>query len=143
MGFVRVDGSRLPLYIIEASLRLAAYGPLFFLDAYCILDTALIFIEVADLLLVGGSTHALLFRILRSTRLLRLLKSLRMLRQLRLLWNSFVAGILSLVWATVLLLVFTFIWAVFLTDVLNGAPPASGDGGAKKKLQNHKTHPTN
>ena len=119
------------IYGVEAFLRLVAYGRLFFLDPYCLFDGALIAIELVDMFLGSGSTHVLLFRILRSMRLLRLLKSLRMFRQLRLLWNSFVAGLVSLLWATVLLFIFTFIWAVFLTDVLNGAlkeGEATGEG---------------
>ena len=85
----------LVIYSIESALRLVAYGRLYFLDPYCMADLMLILIDVVDLFFFQTGGHILLFRILRSMRLLRLLRSLRMFRQLRMLWNSFIAGMVS------------------------------------------------
>jgi voltage-gated sodium channel len=117
----------LSVYVCEVCLRVLAYGRVFLLDAWNVIDVFLIFVETLDIFYLTSSTHIILFRMLRSMRLLRLLRSLRLFRQLRILWMSFVAGMVALCWACVLLLLFTFIFAVFLTDVLNSAPPGKGE----------------
>ena len=81
--------------MIEASIRVLAYGRVFFLESWNLMDLAIIFIDVMDRLMLTTSTHILLFRMLRSMRLLRLLRSLRMFHALRVVWNSYIAGMVS------------------------------------------------
>jgi voltage-gated sodium channel len=129
-AFSSMDNVFLLIYTIEASIRVLAYGRVFFLESWNLMDLAIIFIDVMDRLMLTTSTHILLFRMLRSMRLLRLLRSLRMFHALRVVWNSYIAGMASLIWANVLLMLFTFIWAVFLTDVFIEAPLATGEAAS-------------
>jgi voltage-gated sodium channel len=128
--FSGLDKVVVAVYVIEASLRLVAYGRVFFFDPWNLTDVFLLLIEFMDMFILAASTHILLFRVFRSMRLLRLLRSLRIFHQLRVLWNSYLAGMVSLFWANVLLFLFTFICACFLTDILNAAPLATGDGAS-------------
>eukprot|EP00747_Dinoflagellata_sp_TGD_P179348 gnl/TRDRNA2_/TRDRNA2_30014_c0_seq1.p1 gnl/TRDRNA2_/TRDRNA2_30014_c0~~gnl/TRDRNA2_/TRDRNA2_30014_c0_seq1.p1 ORF type:complete len:535 (+),score=99.22 gnl/TRDRNA2_/TRDRNA2_30014_c0_seq1:58-1662(+) len=125
-------------FSIELSLRIHAYGSMFFLGPawkWNVFDCLMVGLQVLDyfilliVYLVTGADAsqgqlASRFSVLRLLRIIRLLRILRVARlftyvaELRVLLVSIAGSLVPLFWAMVMLFLFTFIFGVFLTELV-------------------------
>lgn len=98
------------VYVIEAAMKITAWGGNYFKDGWNIFD----FVITITCLIPAGSTMgaARVFRVLRILRTLRVLRLVSSLRPLRKIVATMVKSLAGIGWTGVLLLVFYYIFAI-------------------------------
>lgn len=111
-----VDLLCLAIYVVEAWLKLRAYGWDYFRDGWNVFDFAIVasslVILVLDLLAIGFAFPLQVARTLRLFRVVRLFKLVSMLRKLRIIVESIGRSIPSVLWTGVLLLIVLYVFDV-------------------------------
>ena len=112
VGFERIV---LAVFVIEIALKLLAFGPRFFRDAWNVFD----FVIVAMALLPATGTLS----ILRALRILRLLRLLHALPRLRLIVEGVARVLPDMGWVFALLMLVFYIFAVLGTKLYGALFP--------------------
>ncbi|MDO4400602.1 MAG: ion transporter [Coriobacteriia bacterium] len=111
-----IDLLCLAIYVVEAWLKLHAYGWDYFRDGWNVFDFVIVatslVILVLDLLTIGFAFPLQVARTLRLFRVVRLFKLVSMLRKLRIIVESIGRSIPSVLWTGVLLLIVLYVFDV-------------------------------
>jgi voltage-gated sodium channel len=101
---IALDRAILVVFVIELSLRIAAHGRRFFIDAWSLFDLAVVLVSLAP------ASEA--FSVLRAMRVLRVLRLISAFPQLRRVLQGFAAALPSLGSISAILAIFFYVFAV-------------------------------
>lgn len=126
--FVHIEITFCVLFSMELALRVVSEGKQFMYEAWNIVDSLLVFLQVLELVLqaVQGKakmnmSYMRLLRILRVIRLARIVAVVRYLGEMRGLVTSILSSLKSLFFVLILLGILLFITGVFLMGLVSDA----------------------
>ena len=109
------------IFVLEILLKLYAYGPAFFKDAWNIFDVVIVVISILPMIKFLSSMRA--FRIFRLFRALRALRMMKRLEKLRIIVQALLGALPSVAWVVVLLLIIYYIFGVIGTNLFATVSP--------------------
>jgi len=128
--FLFVDHFFCIVFVMELSMRIAAFGLGYFKVAMNWLDIATVGISVFELYILGAVVSSdsagpdlapvKLLRLMRLAKVARILRVMKMFHQLRILVTSIVATVGSLAWSIAFLGIIQAICAILMTRLLHG-----------------------
>ena len=121
------DIACLGVYVVEAYLKLTAYGNAYFKDGWNVFDFTIVAVSIAALLLglfaIIVPIPVQVARTVRLFRVVRLFKLLSMFRKLRIIVEAIGRSIPSVLWTCVLLLIVLYVFDVIGVFVFSAEFP--------------------
>ena len=125
------DLACLGVYIVEAYLKISAYGNAYFQDGWNIFDFLIIVVSILVLLLsalaIAVQIPVQVLRTIRLFRVVRLFKLLSMFRKLRVIVEAIGRSIPSVLWTCLLLFIVLYVFDVIGVFVFSKEFPAYFD----------------
>lgn len=125
------DLACLGVYIVEAYLKISAYGNAYFQDGWNIFDFLIVVVSVLVLLLsalaIAVQIPVQVLRTIRLFRVVRLFKLLSMFRKLRVIVEAIGRSIPAVLWTCLLLLIVLYVFDVIGVFVFSAEFPAYFD----------------
>lgn len=127
VGWIVVENFFCILWISEMVLKMKTLHRQYFMNAYNLLDFALVLLAVAEawvipFLFIDGVSGLAVIRMVRILRMLRLLRLIRLMKLFKNLWLIIVGfreSLSTLFWVLMLLTVVIYVFAIFLRYTLN------------------------
>ena len=125
------DLACLGVYIVEAYLKISAYGNAYFQDGWNIFDFLIVVVSVLVLLLsalaIAVQIPVQVLRTIRLFRVVRLFKLLSMFRKLRVIVEAIGRSIPAVLWTCLLLLIVLYVFDVIGVFVFSAEFPSYFD----------------